>query len=52
MTLDEFFEDANGVLLRNNLESNLDQLDLKKEDKEFLMRINLIMIRQYIEDVK
>ena len=52
-SLDEFFESYGAAkVLRENLEMNLDTLGyrLTKQDKEMLMRINLIAIRQCLED--
>lgn len=51
-TLDEFFESHEATkLLVQNLEANMSQFfELSKEDKKTLMRLNLIMIRQCLED--
>lgn len=52
-TLDEFFQSygATKVLLKN-LETNMDVFGdrLSEDDKEGLMRTNLIMIRQCLQD--
>jgi hypothetical protein len=52
MTTDQYFEQTEVLrLLVENLQANLDNMtDLSKEDKEGLMRVNLIMIRQALED--
>lgn len=52
MTLDEFIEKYSSVKhLKENLEANLDAMtDLSKEEKEGLMRVNMIMIRQCLQD--
>ena len=52
MTLDEFVEKYSAVkFLKQNLQANLDALTkLKPDEKEALMRVNLIMIRQCLQD--
>jgi len=52
-TLDEFFDSYGATIrLKENLEINLDVFgdSLDAESKEGLMRINLIMIRQCLQD--
>lgn len=52
-TLDEFFQSYGATkFLVENLECNLDVLgdQLSDDDKESLMRVNLIMIRQCLND--
>jgi hypothetical protein len=51
-SLNEFIEKYSSVqLLEKNLRANLDMLThLPEDDKDALMRMNLIMIRQCLED--
>lgn len=51
-SLSEFIESYSALeVLERNLEANLDALtDLSDKEKEMLMRCNLIMIRQCLED--
>lgn len=51
-SLEEFIDKYSAVkVLKKNLRANLDALtDLSEEDKEMLMRMNLIMIRQCLQD--
>lgn len=53
MTLDQWAQSTPEIiLLKNNLQSNLDIMtDLLDEEKEDLMRYNLIMIRQFVESL-
>lgn len=52
MTTDEFFDKYEATrLLVENLKTNLDAVtNLSKEQKEILMRVNLIMIKQCLRD--
>jgi hypothetical protein len=54
MTLDEWFENWPATrLLRENLEINLDTMagkELNDEERETLMRMNLVVVRQCLED--
>ena len=48
MTLDEFFDSTESLrLLRDNIETNL-RFMLDTDDVDDLLRLNLIMIRQYL----
>jgi hypothetical protein len=51
-TLDEYFETHEALkLLKENLETNLEVMTkLKKEERESLMRLNLVVIRQCLQD--
>lgn len=51
-TLDEFVDSYTAVKkLKENLQANLDAItELDDETKETLMRCNLIMVRQCLED--
>lgn len=55
MTLEQFFnrKGMSATELRKNLEANMEAVvgdELDKETKETLMRVNLIMIRQCLQD--
>ncbi len=52
LSLDEFIEKYSAVrVLAENLKTNLDALtDLSKDDKDRLMRVNMIMVRQCLQD--
>ena len=50
LTLDEWVE-KNAKHLKENLEANLNALtDLSKEEKKHLLRMNLIMLRDWAMD--
>lgn len=51
-TLDEFVEYYTSVkFLKSNLRANLDAMtDLPEADKDDLMRVNMIMVRQCLQD--
>lgn len=53
-TLEEFFESSEALrFLVENLKANMEVYceDYTEDDKESFMRVNLIMIRQYLETV-
>lgn len=50
-TTEEYFQDTEAKrLLVENLETNLALTDLTSSEKKSLMRLNLIMIKQCMED--
>ena len=52
-TLDEFFDSYGATkFLRENLQANMEAMgdSMTKEEQDGLMRVNLIMIRQCLQD--